>query len=55
MTDPGALEVGHFVAQRERDLADRVAHRLVVADERPAQHRHRPVSMPFTASVTLCA
>ena len=40
--DARRLQVGHLVAQGERDLAGGVGRRLVVADERPGEHRDRP-------------
>ena len=39
--DAGGLEVGDLVAQGEADLVGGVAERLVVADERPREDRHR--------------
>lgn len=39
--DAGGFEVGDLVAQGQSDLHRGVAARLVVADERPLQDRHR--------------
>src|SRR5437667_1789239 len=46
------LEIEHLVADRQRDLFGRFRARLVVADERPLQDRHRPGQHPFHR--TLC-
>ena len=40
--DPGLLEVGDLVADRQRQLLAGLRARLVVADEGPLEHRHRP-------------
>src|SRR5712691_2328327 len=41
------LEIEHLVANRQRELFGRFPARLVVADERPLQDRHRPGQHPF--------
>src|SRR3989441_830858 len=45
--NPGALEVGHFVADRERELLRRLGARLIVAHERPLQDRDRAGEHPL--------
>ncbi len=45
--DPGLLEVGDLVADRERELLAGLRARLVVADERPLEHRHRAGEHPL--------
>src|SRR5712664_1093753 len=50
--DARRLEIDHLVANGQRDLFGRFRARLVVADERPLQNRHRPGQHPFHR--TLC-
>jgi hypothetical protein len=38
--DAGGLEIRDLVAQRERNLARRLAEWLVIAHERPGEDRH---------------
>ena len=51
--DPGFVEIGDLVPDGERDLAAGLRARLIVADERPVEDRHRPRQHPLHRALGL--
>jgi hypothetical protein len=49
--DPGGFEVANFLPDRQRDLPAGHPARLVLANERPLEYRHRPRQHPLARFV----